>query len=39
MNGKRSQLTYAGAKRLFEGAYGVHKKNLKPRPMRGGIRL
>lgn len=37
---KRKKLTKRGSKRLFKAtASKTHKLNLKPEPMRGGIRL
>lgn len=37
---KRRKLSRAGSKAMFrKGAIKTHKKNLMPRPMRGGIRL
>lgn len=37
---KRKPLTKSGSKSLFKAtASKVHKKNSKPTPMRGGIRL
>lgn len=36
----RSKLTSKGSKKLFrKTASKTHKKNLKSKPMRGGIRL
>lgn len=37
---KRKKLSRKGSKRLFrKTASKTHKKNLRGRPMRGGIRL
>lgn len=37
---KRRRISRGGSKRLFSStAKRVHKKNLGPRPMRGGYRL
>lgn len=37
---KRKRMTRRASRRTFSrGAKGTHKKNLKARPMRGGIRL
>ena len=37
---KRRKMSSKGSKRLFTAtASGTHYKNVKPRPMRGGIRL
>lgn len=36
---KRKNLSRKGSKKLFrKGAKRVHKRNVNPRPMRGGIR-
>ena len=39
MRGKRSKLTVSGARSLFKATSGVHWRNLKPVPMRGGFRI
>lgn len=37
---KRKKLSRRASKRSFrKGASRTHKKNISPRPMRGGIRL
>jgi len=37
---RRSKLSYGGSKRLFTAtASKTNSMNVKPRPMRGGIRL
>ena len=37
---KRRKMSNGGSKRLFTAtAAKTHYKNVKPRPMRGGIRL
>lgn len=37
---KRRKLTRKGSKRLFKTtALKTHKKNVSPRPMRGGYRI
>ena len=37
---KRNKISRGGSKRLFTAtASKTHYKNVKPRPMRGGIRL
>lgn len=39
MRGKRSKLTSWGARDLFKATSGVHPRNYKPVPMRGGFRI
>ena len=39
MAGYRRKLSMRRSKRMFSRNAGVHIKNLKPRPQRGGIRL
>lgn len=40
MNGKRSKLSYVGAKGLFKAtANRTHRLNTRLRPMRGGFRI
>lgn len=37
---KRTKLSRKGSRRMFsKGADRTHRKNIDPRPMRGGIRL
>jgi len=36
---RRSRLSRGGSKRLFRNRSGVHPKNTRAVPMRGGIRL
>lgn len=37
---KRKKLSRNGSKKMFKNnAIKIHKKNVSPRPMRGGIRL
>lgn len=39
MNRKRYKMKNRNSKRTFKRGTGIHKMNLRPRPMRGGTRL
>lgn len=39
MIGKRSKLSVNGARSLFKATSGVHPRNFKAVPMRGGFRI
>jgi hypothetical protein len=39
MSSKRYKMGKRSSKKSFKKGTGIHKMNLRPRPMRGGTRL